>query len=357
MTDLKTLVEQEMERAGSPPYTIGDLVELRDRERRNERITAGVAGIAVFVAAVWIVTTGGPLDRSPTPAIPGGSGTGPTGAPEPDAEGIIGLPPKGAMPSAREASELVLQLEGSTGAGFHMIWVYADGRMIWHRWPETLPDLSVGLLEQHLTPEGVEFLRSNALSTGLFEHDLDLVREDDAPLLSIGVRDGDRLVRVTWARRSALGQDADPAEATPGQVTALVSLHALITDPASWPASAWEDQEIREYVPATYAICSRGFPRPVDPTRVLTLMPEEARNLLGSDFGLRWPRDCAEVTTEDAHTLAEILDAAGVVRVDPSPTGFWLRYLLADPQDAGNEIWIDFQPVLPHGGSTWLGPG
>lgn len=228
--------------------------------------------------------------------------------------------------------------------------------MIWHRWPETLPDLSVGLLEQRLTPEGVEFLRSNALSTGLFEHDLDLVREDDAPFLSIGVRDGDRLVRVTWAWHGAL-RDPNAAEATPGQATALESLRDLITDPASWPASVWEDQEIREYVPATYAICSRGIPRPVDPARVLALMPEGARNLLGSGFGLRGPRDCAKVTTEEARTLAGILDAAGIVRVDPPPTEFWLRYLLADPQDAGNEVWINFEPVLPHGGSTWLGPG
>ena len=31
------------------------LVDRRDRKRRNQRITAGVVGIAVFVAAIWIV--------------------------------------------------------------------------------------------------------------------------------------------------------------------------------------------------------------------------------------------------------------------------------------------------------------
>jgi hypothetical protein len=40
----------------------------RDRKRRNQRITAGVVGIAVFVAAVWIVTTAGSFDRTTTPA-------------------------------------------------------------------------------------------------------------------------------------------------------------------------------------------------------------------------------------------------------------------------------------------------
>jgi Tol biopolymer transport system component len=45
------------------------LVDRRDRRRRNQRIAAGVVGIAVFVAAVWIVTTGGPFNRMQQPAI------------------------------------------------------------------------------------------------------------------------------------------------------------------------------------------------------------------------------------------------------------------------------------------------
>ena len=40
----------------------------RDRERRNQRITAGVVGIAVFVAAVWFVTSGGSSNRTQRPA-------------------------------------------------------------------------------------------------------------------------------------------------------------------------------------------------------------------------------------------------------------------------------------------------
>jgi hypothetical protein len=49
----------------------------RDRNRRNERIAAGVVGITILVAVLWIVTSGGAFDRS-TPAVPGGSETGPT---------------------------------------------------------------------------------------------------------------------------------------------------------------------------------------------------------------------------------------------------------------------------------------
>ena len=68
MDDLRTLVREKMERAGSPSYSFDDLGRRRDRKRRNQRIAAGVVGIAVFVAAVWIVTSVGSLDRSETPA-------------------------------------------------------------------------------------------------------------------------------------------------------------------------------------------------------------------------------------------------------------------------------------------------
>ena len=37
----------------------------------KRRIAAGVVGIAVFVAAVWIVTSLGSLNRLATPAVPG----------------------------------------------------------------------------------------------------------------------------------------------------------------------------------------------------------------------------------------------------------------------------------------------
>jgi Tol biopolymer transport system component len=53
------------------------LVDRRDRKRRNQRIAAGVVGIAAFVAAIWIVTSAGSFDRT-QPAV-----TGPTVPPAP----------------------------------------------------------------------------------------------------------------------------------------------------------------------------------------------------------------------------------------------------------------------------------
>jgi Tol biopolymer transport system component len=49
------------------PYNA--LLRRRDRKRRNQRITAGVVGIVVFVVAVWAVTTGGSFNRTQQPAI------------------------------------------------------------------------------------------------------------------------------------------------------------------------------------------------------------------------------------------------------------------------------------------------
>ena len=80
MSDLKALLERA-ERAVSvvplPPDGLAGLRRRRDRRRRNQRLSAGVVGMAVFVSAVWIVTNGLPFDRTETPGVPGGAGTGP----------------------------------------------------------------------------------------------------------------------------------------------------------------------------------------------------------------------------------------------------------------------------------------
>ena len=73
-----------------PDGRFEDLLRRRDRKRLNQRITGGVVGIAVFAAAIWIVTSGGPFDRTQTPAVPGGA----TGPAETGPTGDIGAVPK-----------------------------------------------------------------------------------------------------------------------------------------------------------------------------------------------------------------------------------------------------------------------
>jgi hypothetical protein len=59
------------------PDALERVLRRRDRKRRNQRIAAGVVGMAVFVAAVWIVTSGLSLDRSEKSVAPAGEVTGP----------------------------------------------------------------------------------------------------------------------------------------------------------------------------------------------------------------------------------------------------------------------------------------
>ena len=62
-------VERAAERFKAPDGALERLIRRRDRKRRNQRIAAGVVGIAAFVAAVWIVTSVASLDRTQQPAI------------------------------------------------------------------------------------------------------------------------------------------------------------------------------------------------------------------------------------------------------------------------------------------------
>ena len=369
MIDEREIVRRAVEALEPPEPALERLVRRRDRKRRNQRITAGVVGIAVFLAAVWIVTSGVASYRSQTPADGGGVETGPpatgpkvtgpteTGpavVPGPDVEGINGLPPEGATPSTPENGELVVELRSGTipGGSHDQVWVYADGRVISRVYDHTLEPYS-GLVEQHLTPEGVEFLRSSVLHTGLFEHDLDLASEDPMCCLDISVRDGDRLVSLRLGPRYALSDHQAPI-ATPEQALMLHSLEGLLSFPSTWPAYVWTDEQITPYVPSSYSFCSRF----AEPSRVLALLPEEAGDLLGDAYlqteesgGSQQP-DCTRMTTEEVRAFAEILIAEWGPGHEQIVPGFSLENRVQVP---GSDIPIAINPLLPHGAWPWLG--
>ena len=115
MTRSNETLERIARRIPIPEPAYERLLRRRDRKRRNQRISAGFVGIAVFVAAVLVVTSVGSLDRTQTPVVPGGAGTGPTETGPaltgptgiPYTVGFEGLPPEGAAPSEPLRGELV----------------------------------------------------------------------------------------------------------------------------------------------------------------------------------------------------------------------------------------------------------
>ena len=135
MSDVRTILMQGVGGATPPPDGFERMLRRRDRKRRDQRIMAGVVGIAVFVAAIWIIATGGPFDRTLTP---GGSPepSGPTGLPpHPVGVGLMGFPPEGATPSTPEHGELVVSIGFGHTAGDaerFSLRLYADGRVIWN---------------------------------------------------------------------------------------------------------------------------------------------------------------------------------------------------------------------------------
>jgi hypothetical protein len=305
MADLRTLVRDEMERAGSPSYSFDDLGRRRDRKRRNQRIAAGVVGIAVFVAAIWVVTTGLPFDQSQTEFVPGGAGTGPaetgptgtpTAAPDPGWDGL-GIPPEGVALSTPAEGKLIGQF-AELHVGF--LFVYADGRVIWH------PDLAEGPFERRLTPEGVELVRSGAVAPrALFPPNFDDV-----------------------------------------------------------PAGAWADAEIMLYAPPRYAICldaSRSVSLLPAPARDLLRGKEHTYegagpidaffegNVNGDDFDPS--TECFELTTGEARALDQILSDAGLQRHTAADSGdVW--FVL---HDGSERVGIGFNPLFPDGLWHYMG--
>jgi len=367
MIDERRVFERVMRGFAPPNDSFERLVNRRDRKRRNKRIAAGVVGIAVFVAAVWIVTSGLPFDRTEMPAVPGPAEIRPT-----------------------ETGELILSVSISGDAAAreeltHM-YVYADGRLIWSRGgalPYGANGFQTGLVEQRLTPEGAELMRSEVISSGLIDPRSEMVdgQADPDPFPFFGtitVRDADQLVERYFSYEHS--QPGGPPFLNEGETacfpgwgcahiataeeeSAVERLYARLTDPASWlPASAWADQGIKIYVPTTYRVCYGGTTETIERDRLLHAITGPVQELLEArdaektnEFniyisfedwvnGVRVTGYCSDLTTEEARDVIRGLDDAGFERRAADAT---FEYIFSVPGPAGTAaLWID--PYLPH---------
>ena len=343
--DLKSLADRASRVEGQGPQRLAE-VHARIRMARRRRAVAAAGALVLMVTLGGVAVSRsllvgdavGPSDQTPTPST-----TDPT-VPAGSRVGFIGLPPLGATPSGTNNAELVLHYFGPDPGGWAKsnLWVYDDGRVIVEREadrPEGANAFSTGFLEQRLTPEGVETMRSYVLSNG------EPLRNDPPFPMWLQVRDGDRLI------------DLDPAVGIDA---------ARLMDPADWlPDSAWQYREPRAYVPSSFAVCYEGPPR-MAPSRMLEALPNPAADLLRArgrtpattlhmDNGsISEGREyCSVVTTEEARTIFGWLVGAGLQQGDST---YVLNYSFEvdatpsqpDPPEAG----IKFEPVLPDG--QWI---
>ena len=295
--------------------------------------------------------------------------------------GFIGLPPEGATPSSPVSGELEIfykvdpsswgQGGGTPGAGRtlgrNLNWVYADGRLI--RWGSnpagSANPLFAGFLEQRLTPEGVELLRSEILSSGEFGDEVLLppCAKDESP------SDGDCQLPTpppvpdqpltvpfyTTIEVAGLGHLVHVDRARD-----LERLEERLSDPASWlPESAWADKDMRAYVASKYAVCYSGWPpdQQIERSRLVALLPSAVRDRLGDASRRQGPlfgepghfrpsyEYCSDLTTDEARAVAVALDDAGLERRGAARLNYEIEAPGSNPGQAN--VW--FEPYLPHG--------
>jgi hypothetical protein len=220
-------------------------------------------------------------------------------------EGTASLPPAG---------ELVAAINVRHRGVFRL---YADGRLI-DVWPA---------IEQRLTPEGVERLRSRFLASGLFESAQPRSEINGLCAIRACVRDGDHWLEVQVDVGGPSASLAPPE---------AVRLFDDIERLASWlPATEWADQQDKPYpyVSARIGTCIGMFvdggPAPFDRSVLLSRFPARAAGVLAAhersaeieslllplnyfSGGRFYPMTssesgCFELTLDEARTLAAAL--------------------------------------------------
>ena len=225
------------------------------------------------------------------------------------------------------ASQLVLHLDSwreERDEDRTDVAIYADGRVI------RGPDERGGYLEQRLTPEGVERLRSRALSTGLFERDLLALGTGVVGSGHIKAFRGDRLVIVAWGTNprvdfdrpaqqerdvvSGLGPEDRFVRASSAQAAEVTELANFLRDPTTWGLTddMYLQREITPFIPShLWVSWDRGTPD-------WSQLPSPAREVVTRIMG--W---CANgrsadgepeeyISLDQAREIAKVLTQAGV---------------------------------------------
>jgi hypothetical protein len=318
---------------GEPRAPRAPVPERRRPLRPRRRVLVAAAAVAALVAAgVVVATNTGDDDTRIAPPAD-------TGVSTPTAPPIAGVqelfPPEGAPRSTPETGEVVATIAfpelGSSEipsgwAGASMA-VFADGRVLWG----PVSDVPSGITERRLNAEGVERVRSEFLSSGLFDVDDVWGPFGDAGAWRscaciLGVNDGGHF--VSTGMFSPVPADVEVDRAVDRLVEFVVDLQE------SLPPSAWEDETIRPYVPSRYRVCVKGDVKSLAP-----LLPAATVRMLDNTF-------CHELAIADARVLADDLSAAGVRVIPYYGPNVYEFYL--DGEDS-RFLYAYVTPIMPDG--------
>ena len=293
-----------------------DLNQVGPHSARMQTIALAAAVFALVAFVGFnLVSPGGHVggpSTSRSPSLVPTPTASPTPVPRPTLpplEGIsfIGLPPIGSTASSPDVGRLVdsYPVHGGGKPFQGMVRLYADGRMIWYMFYGVGNSASTGFLEQRLTTQGVELVRT---------HD--------------NLAEKDPLRLAFWL-----------------------------------PSSAWEDQQIRAYVPSGYAVClmklnpsapiEEEWPPPGPPedrSAILDRLPTLAADLLRDRKTLPPiddAPDCLAFTTDDARLLDAALREAGLDRDQIFVLQYWVP--LGPPGPLTERISITLEPRFPDG--------
>jgi hypothetical protein len=238
----------------------------------------------------------------------------------PPAYHFAGLPAFGAATSTPASDRLVASVEGVRGSEWHL---YADGRFIWHtpNVPRGAMATEATFVEQRLTPAGVRLIRAKILATGLFTHDRSVnggIRYGDNQVIA-RARGGNRLVTVFAVPAANLNGDEGLAAETAPEAQAIARIAATFAGlPASLPASAWADKQIRAFVPSYF---TAAYERSAADLTYLPMaqLPARIRDLL-ENLG----RACDPIflTSDEMRVLLETFEANGITP-SQSDVGFY----------------------------------
>lgn len=283
MTDVEQLVRETLrqhERNVPQP----DPLEVRPvavRARRRQVLNAIGAGLVALVIVLGAVGGIGALLRADArrPAVR------PPPAPPASPFVPVAFPPPGVGPSTPPTGEIVLSFSSEDVRSIAasepeevervVVDVYEDGRVIWSRcifeaWtprPRQRPNadgcvpatiagtphlVSTGWVQQRLTARGVDLLRTELLSTGLFARNFESVTTNSTDLveyLHAEVRQEDRVLNV-----DAVYQGLDINPPGPTVLAGLKHIQGILIDLDAWlPESAWAEREITAFVPSSYS--------------------------------------------------------------------------------------------------------